>query len=403
MKNKIKLKKTLKIACGMIILFLLLIGIFNYLYLTKLEQTYNAKVSAIVGEVTKKYPDVSKPTIMDILNNSDIDLTILKEYGLTAQDNWILRHAQEEKGILWGNIILSLTLGGLLILIFLKYNCQKDHEIGEITKYIAEINKKNYKLALDDLSEDELSILKNEIYKTTIMLKEIATLNEKAKKELKVALEDISHQLKTPLTSILIMLDNLIDNPQMDSKTKATFLHDIKREVINLNFLVQNILKLSRFDANTIKFKKEEFNVSDLIHEIKQNVAPICDLKNITLETDIAPNIKLKGDFHWQVEALTNIVKNCIEHSPENKKIRLKARENKAYGELIITDQGPGIPPDDLPNIFKRFYKGQNASSDSVGIGLALAKTIIEKDNGTIKVESNETGTTFIIKYFKIW
>ena len=145
-----------------------------------------------------------------------------------------------------------------MLIVFLKYNNSKDKKLKEITQYIEEINRKNYKLNIDDNTEDELSILKNEVYKTTIMLKEQAENSLNDKVNLKNSLSDISHQLKTPLTSITIMLDNIIDNPNMDQETRSEFIKDVKREITNINFLVQALLKLSKFDTNTIKFTNKE-------------------------------------------------------------------------------------------------------------------------------------------------
>jgi signal transduction histidine kinase len=233
------------------------------------------------------------------------------------------------------------------------------------------------------------------------MLKEDAENSKKEKLELKKSLSDISHQLKTPLTSILIILDNLIDNPDMDDDIKEDFIRDIKREVTNITFLVQSILKLSRIDTNTIDFIEENVYLNDVVMESIKNLASVCDLKNIKIITKLDEKVKIKCDFKWQVEAISNILKNCIEHSSEYNEVIIEVNDNKVYSQVIIKDNGNGIDKEDLPHIFERFYKGKNSTSDSVGIGLSLAKSIIEKDNGTISVQSCDKGTTFIIKYFK--
>ena len=233
------------------------------------------------------------------------------------------------------------------------------------------------------------------------MLKESADNSIKDKKELKNSLEDISHQLKTPLTSILIMLDNLIDEPDMESKMRDEFVRDIKREVTNINFLVQAILKLSKFDSNTVDFIREKNHMKSIIDKSIQNVSTLCDLKNVEIETKGCENAILYCDFRWQVEAITNIIKNCIDHSKEGSKVVINYGENKVYSFINIEDFGEGISKKDLPHIFERFYKGENASEDSIGIGLALSKTIIENDNGNISVDSSKEGTEFQIKYFK--
>ena len=233
------------------------------------------------------------------------------------------------------------------------------------------------------------------------MLKEQAENALKDKKNLKVSLEDISHQLKTPLTSILIILDNLIDDPDMEKSIREDFIRDIKREVSNINFLVQSLLKLSKFDASAITFIKEKRCISDIVNESIQNVSTLCDLKNIDIVWKGNKDIKMTCDFMWQVEAITNILKNAIDHSKENSEIHISYNQNNVYSSISILNEGE-IDKEDLPYIFERFYKGKNASKDSIGIGLALSKTIIEKEGGTISVHSSNNKTNFIIKYYHI-
>ena len=157
---------------------------------------------------------------------------------------------------------------------FLRFNTKKDREINKITKCLEEINKRNYKIDIEEMSEDELSILKNELYKVTIKLKEDAENSKQAKKDLKDTLADISHQLKTPITSILIILDNIIDNPDMDKNTKEDFIRDIKRELLNMNFLALNLLKLSKLDSNTVHFIKKEVSLDEIVASSIKNIAP---------------------------------------------------------------------------------------------------------------------------------
>ena len=171
---------------------------------------------------------------------------------------------------------------------------------------------------------------------------------------------------------------------------------------MNIKFLVESILKLSKIDSNSIKFIKKEVFIKDIINESVKNVSMLSELKNIEIIVSGDDSIKTICDLKWQVEAITNILKNCIEHSYENKKIYINYNQNNMYTELKIEDNGTGIDAKDLPHIFERFYKGKNSSSDSVGIGLALSKSIIESNNGYIQVDSElNKGTTFIIKYLK--
>ncbi len=401
MKNKVKFKKYLRnivlITIILSSLFLLLTSYEYHIY----TKNFNKKIESIVAVLQNKYPNLSELEIIEILNSKE-NTDILKKYGLTIKNNSII--LENTRSYHFFLILNSIVLGIgfiILILIFIIYNNKREKEILDITHYIEEINEGNYELKIDSISEDELSILKNEIYKTTIMLKEAVLNSNQDKLNLKKSLEDISHQLKTPITSILVILDNLIDNEDMDIETRNDFIRDIKREVININFLVQAILKLSKFDANTIDFIKKNVKVQKIIDESIKNVSILCDLRNIKIIVKGDSNITLKCDLKWQTEALTNVLKNAIEHSLDNKSIEIDYEENNAYVKISIKDFGKGISKKDLKHIFERFYKGENARDDSIGIGLALSKSIIEEDNGVISVESLKNETCFIIKYFK--
>ena len=404
MNNKIGLKKAVFASLIIIIVISILfeiVAIFQYKSYTR---NFNQKFETIISNIMDKYPNVNINEIMDILNKENNSKTeIFKNYGINLKDDSIL--IKNDKLFIRFSIInlcFISCLAIIVLIIFMKYNKQKDKKLQEITKYIEEINNKNYKLDIEDNSEDELSILKNEIYKTTVMLNEVAENSTKDKTNLKDSLSDISHQLKTPLTSISVLLDNIIENPQMDNKTRNEFIKDIKREITNINFLVSSLLKLSKLDVNSVKFVNKDVFVADIIDDVIKNVSVLCDLKNIEIKVKGNTNIKLNCDFKWQVEALTNILKNCVEHSNENSNINIMVEKNNVYTKIEIKDYGNGIDKDDLPHIFERFYKGKNASNESVGIGLALAKSIIENNNGYISVDSKiGVGSTFIIKYFK--
>lgn len=403
MKNKIELKKYLKVALILSIFLLILFVIINIIAYRKYTVNFNNKIGQIVTSLTAKYPLLTETEIMEILNEKNtVHSDIFNKYGISMdKDSIILNNDNIFICFTILNILCVVILIFLLLIIFFKYNGKKDKELRDITNYIEQINKKNYELKIDSISEDELSILKNEIYKTTIMLKESAENSKLDKNNLKKALEDISHQIKTPLTSILIMLENLIDDPKMDPTIRNDFIKDIKREVININFFVQAILKLSKFDSNTIHFIRNTFDLNDILKDAVKNVSMLCDLKNIKINIKSSEKVNIYCDYKWQVEAITNILKNCVEHSFENNIIDILVNKNNVYSFLQIRDYGYGISKKDLPHIFERFYKGENSSCESIGIGLSLTKSIVENDNGTISVESNENGTIFKIKYYK--
>lgn len=404
MKNKLRLKQyitsTLIVFICLFVMFLIL-NIYEYKTYTK---NFNNKISAIVTLVKDKYPEITDKEIIEIINsNKQSDDSFFLKYGIDIDNKAVL--LENDKGyhtfLIINMSFLIITIASLCILYF-RYNYKRKNDIKDIIKYIEQINRRNYELEIDTISEDELSILKNEIYKTAVMLKEAALNSNKDKLNLKKSLEDISHQLKTPLTSILVLLDNLIDEPDMDSSIRNDFIIDIKRNVININFLVQALLKLSKFDANTVHFIKKENDLEMIVKEAIKNVSTLCDLRNINIKLNTLENAKVECDAKWQIEAITNIIKNAIEHSKDNSSIIINIDNNRVYSKIEVIDFGDGISKRDIKHIFERFYKGENATSNSIGIGLALAKTIIEEDKGTIAVESNESNTKFTIKYFKL-
>lgn len=402
--KKLNYKNCIIVIITTILVFTIAISIINYIQYSNYTKNVNIVINEIVNNIQEQYPDVDINKIISMLNDENVSKeNVLSQYGIDiSKDSAILKNDLSYRNNVIMNLSIILIFSAIIIIVFVLYNKRQKNKIKEITNYIERINNKNYALDIQDNNEDELSVLKNELYKITVMLKEQAENSSKDKINLKNSLEDISHQLKTPLTSITIMLDNILDSPDMDLQTRNEFIKDIYREIANIKFLVQNLLILSKFDANTITFNEKEEKLEDIIEEAKQNVASICDLKNIQILVEGKEDAKTTCDLKWQVEALTNILKNCAEHSNNNTKINVLYSENNMYSEIVIKDEGGGIDQKDLKHIFERFYKGKNSDKDSIGIGLSLAKTIIEKDNGFITVVSElGKGTTFNIKYRK--
>lgn len=368
----------------------------------------NQKMANIIGTITEKYPEIDTKEIIKILNSSNIEESKtgqaeLLKYGIDIKEvNSIIQVENQMKFNLIANILLIILFSFLWLIIILFYLKRRDKEIKQITKYINEIKNKKYELNIDENSEDELSNLKNELYKITIMLKEESEISKKDKENLKVSVEDISHQLKTPLTSITIMLDNLKENPNMDENTKQKFIFEISKQIDWINWLVISMLKLSKLDANVVQFYDEKINLNKFITEIVKNLEIPIEIKNQNIIINGDNEADFVGDYKWQQEAVTNIIKNCIEHNKENGTINIKYEENNLFTKISIKDEGIGIEKEDLKHIFERFYKGKNSTENSVGIGLSLSKNIIEKNNGIILCKSEiGKGTEFIIKYMK--
>ena len=402
MSNKTHFKKYLLGMLSASVFILILFSVLNILEYRTETDNFNQKLNGVVAAVKERYPDVPENELIEILNSGKSgDTALLDKYGIDIKsDSVVAENISAHRMFLFINAVLFICAAAVLLFLFLMYDRSRSKDIAEITRTIEQINKRNYELSIDSISEDELSILKNEIYKTTVTLREAADNSNADKLNLKKSLEDISHQLKTPLTSILIMLDNLIDDPEMDPDIREDFIRSIRRETVNINFFVQTILKLSRFDSNTIRFIKEKTDLRTLIGDAVQNVSALCDLRNVTVDVGGECETEIVCDRKWQTEAITNILKNAIEHTRDDGKVVIRCSRNTAYTAIEITDFGEGIPEKDLPHIFERFYKGENTSPDSFGIGLALSKSIIEEDNGTVSVDSDPTGARFKLKYF---
>ncbi|WP_456287346.1 HAMP domain-containing histidine kinase [Paenibacillus sp. AK002] len=289
-----------------------------------------------------------------------------------------------------------LLIGGSLLFTKWRYR-----EIEKLSVYLREISSGNDTLDVRDNQEGELSILKNDIYKVTRMLSEHRSLLQRDKLQLTDAISDISHQLKTPLTSMTVMAD-LLSAPDLPPAKRTEFTHHIRIQLERIDWLVSSLLKLSKMDAKTIPFKKDRIPMKSLIQKALEPVMIPMDIKGQTVSIEGDDNVSFVGDFNWTAEAVINILKNGVEHTPEGGAIAISFSENALYTEIVIVDNGKGIPKEDLPYIFKRFYKGKNASEGSIGIGLAMAQSIIASQNGVIDVTSDaEKGTRFRIKFYK--
>lgn len=402
MGNRVLLKKYGIIFGLLVVVFSLLLVFTNLKEYDFNRKTINYKIVSIVEKLKQKYPNISDEEILEVLNSNSFNNDYLRKYGYSLDEDTYVKMMEEnhEKFLLREILIFTGFVLSLLLVVLIFY-FKRNREIKNIIQIIEKINRKNYELKFDDYDEDELSILKSEIYKTTIMLKEAAENSLNDKINLKKSLSDISHQLKTPLTSILIMLDNILDDDEMDSLVRISFIKDIKKEVVKINFLVQSILKMAKFDSNTISYVEESVKLIDIANESVKNTSVLCDLKNIEVKIYNEGDPVIKCDKAWQIEALTNLIKNAVEHSCEGGLININIKKNNVYSEIIIEDFGSGIDLQDLEHIFERFYKTRTSNKDSIGIGLELSKKIIEAAQGRISVESKlGNGTKFTIKYF---
>ncbi len=396
--------KLVSVGCLFCLLFSLLGFLLTKCEYSKYKNSVNNYIYRTFSLLQEKYPEITEKEFVSILNQekSESFPEALKKYGLDEDSSLLLSMEQEYKT--HQILILSFTflLTATFFFFFFCYNAKKEKKIRELTHYMQELNHRNYKLGIELNGEGEISLLRNEIYKTTIMLREESELLKKDKEILKENIAEISHQLKTPLTSILIMLDNILENPNMEEVTKQDFIHNAHKQVENINFLIVSLLKIARFDADVVTFNQETISVNELFSTVFEHLKPLTQQKKVNIELKCPKKASFLGDFHWEVEAFSNLLKNAIEYSKENGSIFIDVVANSLYTKIKIQDEGKGMNKKDIENIFKRFYKGENSHKDSMGIGLFLAKKIIEKDEGLITVFSElDKGTTFEIKFLK--
>ena len=294
-------------------------------------------------------------------------------------------------------LILLLGIGittGFVIITWRRYAA-----IDRLNSYLVRVLAGDEAPGILDQEEGELSLLKTNIYKATSTLNYQKDLLSKDKLALANAIADISHQLKTPLTSMMVMNDLL--KTEDDEGKRMEFLKTQSNQLDRMNWLIQTLLKLSRIDAGTITMKPEEIQAEQLVKEVIRAFEIQMELKNIKCTKHIS-DISFSCDRNWTIEALQNIVKNCIEHMESGDELSISTSDTNIYKEIVIEDTGCGIAQEDLPHIFERFYKGKNAGKDSVGIGLALSKTIITGQHGDIIVKSTEgVGTKFFVRFYK--
>lgn len=287
----------------------------------------------------------------------------------------------------------------LFILTLLFFTRWRYRQLSRLAAYLKKINSGDYALDVRDNTEGELSILKSEVYKTTVMLRERNHMLARDKAVLETALSDISHQLKTPLTSMLMMTDLLCDS-DLPEQQRRTFTARIRSQLERIQWLVSALLKLSRLDAKAVDFKKDGVSAAAMIEKASAPLLIPMELKEQALV--IKDNgASLCCDAGWTAEALLNILKNCVEHTPQGGEIAITCEVNPLYTQLQIKDSGGGIPEEDLPYIFSRFYRGKNAADDSIGIGLAMAAAIVGEQGGTLDAHSTTGGSVFTIRFPK--
>ncbi len=382
--------------------FFLGLGIVYYLFnQTKREIVLNN--NTVVMAILKNHPELEGEIIDSLKNISiDEDFSILEKYGLTSLTSLeYLNEIKDLKNTFFGSFFLLFFLVVIVVGFYLFWiERSRKREIQKIDQYLFSLLSQDIQVDLKDFQSGELASLQNDLMKVTSRLKNALETSKKDKIELSKTLADISHQLKTPLTSLLILSDNL-SSFSLDEKTRQEFLKKQEQIILHMKSLIVTLLKVSQIESGMIELKKEIITINDLFSYVLEQVDLLLVAKNITVKKEISKNLKIIGDFNWVGEALLNVIKNACEHSKENGMIEIRASDNPMYSEILITDYGEGISKKDLKHIFERFYKS-SSDKESIGIGLNLTKSILSRSNATISCKSVVGKyTTFIIHFYK--
>ena len=297
--------------------------------------------------------------------------------------------------------LFALMICAASLLFFLLVTGRRYRRIEELTRQLNTVLHSGSILEPGQEQEGELSILSTEIYKLTLRLQEQAETLRRDKLYLRDSLADLSHQLRTPLTSMQLIASRL-NRPELSQEEKLSLVLELKKLLSQTEWLVSALLKLSQLESGTVPFQNQRISLVKLTETALAPLQVQLELKGLTLQMDISPEAGFQGDLLWSAQALGNVLKNCVEHTPAGGMITVTGMENQLYTQITVQDTGPGIAPEELPHIFERFYRGSARVQHGFGIGLALAKLILERQNGTIRAGNADAGgALFELRYYK--
>lgn len=311
-------------------------------------------------------------------------------------------------GVILGNrlVVMTVVAAGIVFGTFhFTSSYRRYRSIAALSDKVGRYLHGYMELYIQEQEEGELAVLESEISKMILRLRNQADLLQRDKRYLSDSIADISHQIRTPLTTMNLIVSRLSSQGLPESK-RGQLMMELDGMLVHIDWLIQSLLTISKLDAGTIQMQNVKVPVQRLIRIATEALEIPIELRQQKLEVTCAPEISLNGDMKWMKEALLNIVKNCMEHTPEGGMIQICATENALYTEIIVQDNGPGIAKEDLPHLFERFYKGRNSSDKSVGIGLALARMIIQEQHGNVSAENvmnrgRISGARFVIRFYK--
>lgn len=307
--------------------------------------------------------------------------------------------------------ILGVCLLASIAVFFYLYR-KREKELDYMIAYLMKLQDGAELPNPEKQREGKMGILQSEIYKLMIRLNGQRDMEKSERKYLSDFLSDVSHQIKTPMAAITIMTD-LLKDPGLSTEKRLEFVSNIDRETERIIWLIKNLLVLSQLEAGVLKLKKEKILVKELLESVMKSFEVMAEVKEIGLSMGVPSegsslrekthDMFLVCDVRWTTEALSNIVKNCLEHTEPGGFVKIAVSQNNFSTNIMIRDNGKGIAQKDLPHIFERFYKASNSDASSVGIGLAMSRQIFLLQGATVSVCSREgEGTEFLIKFYPV-
>lgn len=352
-------------------------------------------LNAVCGKVVEQEPEAQK-----------IISAALKEYtsgnsdGVTEDDilSALGYHISDFSGLTYGQNVLFMAMGFMMgiSLFFCTFSYRNKLEtirIRALAEYLEQVNT-GKAVILSTSGEDDFSKLEDEIYKTVTFLYQTKDSAVQAKNDFAENLSNIAHQIKTPITAISLSVQMM----KQDSGSKH--LGQIEKQLSRLAHLEESLLVLSRIDAGTLHLQKEEVDVFTFLVLAADNLQELFVSSGTSIDIPELGEMPVIADLDWTMEAMMNLMKNCMEHSPGGT-IHCSYAQNPLYTEILIWDEGEGFAKEDIPHLFERFYRGQNAGEGGIGIGLSLTKEIVERQNGTIRAQNKPGGgALFEIRFY---
>lgn len=411
-----KLLKNREVQLAVLFISVLLLSfavIFMYLFYDFAETLNSLQIKqniAVVGTLAKQYPqmetDIVKNYTAGYRENYEYGKAVLEKYSYN-EDMSISLNSFADKDVKQTSVTICIIflIFALLLLasvifcfnnIFLK--------IRKLSINAESVMEGQYKPVEGDRKEGDIGVLTYQFNTMTERLGDYVQALSDEKMFLKKAITDISHQLKTPLASLIMFNDIMQSDSNMAEEERNTFLLESKNQLDRMEWLIKNMMKMAKLEAGVAQFSREEAFVADTVQRSIIPLKLIASEKNICINIWGDNNIVVRHDINWTTEALSNIVKNCIEHSKNGSEINISWEENNVFVQIVIKDFGSGIPEKELPKIFDRFYKGSGSCGPTnIGIGLYITKTIIERQGGSIYVSSTESkGTKFVVRLIKV-